>query len=115
MMAPVPERVNDKHQHHQANTRSDHAQRHGARKLMLHDQRDSASNHQQECQPAEAMVVMMATMVMAVMMPPMAATVIFSEGAAVILRFIQRKFIAYADIDFTHLLFPKVAARRGCK
>jgi len=65
---------------------------------MLDDQGHGACNHQQKGKPAEAVVVPMTVMVvMAMMMAPMTA-VIFSQGAAVILRFIQREFIAYDDI-----------------
>jgi hypothetical protein len=109
----MPQRVHNKHYCHQADTGSDHAQRQGARDLMLHDQRDSPCDHQQEGKPAEATVavVMMAVMVTIMVMAPVPGTPFF-PGVAVFLRtaFVQREFIAHADIDFTHWIFPKVAA-----
>jgi hypothetical protein len=80
---------------------------------MLDNQGHGACNHQQKGKPAEAVVAvvpMTVMVVMAMMMAPMTA-VIFSQGAAVILRFIQREFITYDDIQFAHSIFLKVAAQ----
>lgn len=73
---------------------------------MLYDQGHSARNDQQKGQPAETMVTVMMVVAMA-MMPPSAAP---SKGAGVRTAFVQREFIAHADIDFAHRIFPKVAA-----
>jgi hypothetical protein len=78
---------------------------------MLHDQRHGTRDHQQEGQPAEAMVAMMAVMVVPMMMVPVPATAFFFPGVAVFPRtaFVQREFIAHADIYFAHAIFPKFA------
>jgi hypothetical protein len=98
-----------KHQHPQTDPGPDHAQRYFACELMLDDQGDGAGNHQQECQPAKAVVAVAMAAVMVVvavvMMAPAMGTVSFSQGAAVIPGFIQREFVTYADIDLAHLIF----------
>jgi len=94
--------VDNKHQHHQAGAGPDHAQRHVARQLMLNNQGHRAGDHQQKGQPAKAMaavVVMMAVMVAAMVMASVPATMVFPGMAALIwTAFVQREFIAYADI-----------------
>jgi hypothetical protein len=57
-------------------------------------------------------VVMMAVTVVAMMMVPVPGTALFFPGAAVLVRtaFVQGEFIAHADIEFAHSVFPKVAA-----
>jgi len=115
-MAPMPKRMKRKHQHPQTNPRSDHGQRYLARELMLNDQGDGAGNHQQECQPAKAVVAAAIMMVVAVVtVVPAVGAVFFSQGAAVIPGFIQREFVANADIDFAHLVFLIVTAICGCR
>jgi hypothetical protein len=110
-MAPMPQRVKYKHDCHEADTGSDHAQCHIARELMLHDQRHGAREHQQKGQPAEAMV---AVMIVAVMAPMPGAAFLF-PGVAVLVRaaFVQRKFIAHTDIEFAHSIFLKNATFNG--
>jgi len=105
--------MDDKHQHHQADTGPDHAKRNIACELVFHDQRHGARDHQQEGQPAEAMVTVAVVVVVSMVMAPVAATIVFSKGAVVILWFIQREFIAYADTDLAHLVFLKVTAICG--
>jgi hypothetical protein len=113
-MAPMPQRVKYKHDCHQADTGSDHAQCHIARELMLHDQRHGAREHQQEGQPAEAMVAV-AMMVVAMVMAPMPGAAFLFPGVAVLVRtaFVQRKFIAHTDIEFAHSIFLKNATFNG--
>jgi len=115
-MAPVPKRMRRKHQHPQTNPCPDHGKRYLARELMLNDQGDGAGNHQQECQPAKAVVAAVMMMVVAVVtVVPAVGAVFFSQGAAVIPGFIQREFVADADIDFAHLVFLIVTAICGCR
>jgi uncharacterized membrane protein YqaE (UPF0057 family) len=59
-------------------------------------------------------MVMMTVMVVAMMMAPVPGALFF-PGAAVFLRtgFVQREFIAHADIYFAHSIFPKIAATSG--
>jgi hypothetical protein len=117
-MAPVPKRMKRKHQHPQTNPGPDHGQCYLARELMLDDQGDGAGNHKQECQPAEAMVAVVMAMMMVVavvMMAPAVGTVFFSQGVAGILWFIQREFVADADIDLAHLVFLIITAICGCR
>src|ERR1700733_677526 len=114
-MAPMPQRVQYKHDCHQADTGSDHAQRHLARELMLHDQRHGAREHQQKGQPAEAMAVVMTMMVVAMVMAPMPGAAFLFPGVAVLVRtaFVQRKFIAHTNIEFAHSIFLKNATFTG--
>jgi hypothetical protein len=80
---------------------------------MLHDKRDRTSDHQQEGQPAETMMamVMMTVTVVAMMVAPVPGTLLFPGMAALVrTAFVQREFIAHADIDFAHSIFPKIAA-----
>jgi hypothetical protein len=111
-MAPMPQRVKYKHDCHQADTGSDHAQRHIARELMLNDQGHSAREHQQKGQPAEAMV---AVVMVAMVMAPMPSAAFLLPGVAVLVRtaFVQRKFIAHTDIEFAHSIFLENATFNG--
>jgi hypothetical protein len=108
MMAPVPERAQSERRKQECGAHPDHAKGHAGGEPVLHDQCDQASNHQQFSQAAEPVTAMalMAPMVMimevSVVMAAMAAF-----GMAVILRtaFVQREFVAYANIQFAHLVF----------
>jgi hypothetical protein len=115
MMAPMQRG----HDHDTGDAQSDHAEGGFGRKFVLHNQGRQTRDQQQGRDTAEnmrAVMVMMATAmhVVAMMVVTMPAPV--AAFMAVVGAFVEREFIAHADIKFAHkspwIRRPQLAARR---
>jgi hypothetical protein len=80
----------------------DHAIGGLGRQLVLHDQRGKAGQDQQHGETANAMAAMMMAVMAHVMVMEVVAAVTVPSMAGLIAPFVERKFLAHADINFAH-------------
>ncbi|MBA2589067.1 MAG: hypothetical protein H0U98_10640 [Alphaproteobacteria bacterium] len=99
------------HGHDPGQPNGDHAIGGLGRQLMLHDQRGKTGQDQQHGETANAMPAVMAhVMVMKVVAP-----VTVPSMAGLIAPFVEREFLAHADINFAHMSPCCCAAKTGRK